>query len=66
MTPAVQGKLIKQIEKEFTGPVHIERITEWFENKHGKMSDQIKLSDLLRLAEEAGVEVVFPGKKYAS
>jgi hypothetical protein len=66
MTPAVRGKLLKAIEREFTGPVNVERITEWFENKHGKMADQIKLSDLLRLAEEAGVEVVFPGKKYAS
>ncbi|MGB9791327.1 MAG: hypothetical protein ACPLTR_01970 [Thermacetogeniaceae bacterium] len=66
MTPAVRGKLLKAIEKEFTGPVNVERITEWFENKHGKMADKVKLSDLLRLAEEAGVEVISPGKKHAS
>jgi hypothetical protein len=60
MHKTTEGRLINEIKTEFVDKVPVEQLAEWFEKKHRKIADTMKLSELVSVAQEAGINVVFP------
>lgn len=58
MSDATWERTLEALEKHFKGKeVKLLDLTDWFCNNYSKLSENIKLSEFLVVAKEAGVKV---------